>query len=350
MVYEIVKDIGHERVVELLHWLRKSKIAVIGDVALDIYWRADMKKSELSRETPHFPLPVVEEWMSPGAAGNVAANIAALKPEKFFLLSIIGKDWRGDLFIKEAEKRGIITDFLIRSDKVVTNAYCKPLRRGISDVEYEDPRIDFENFSLIGREEEDKLIKLLEKAAEEVDILCVIDQMRFGCITPRIREKIEKLSKNGLTVIVDSRERIGCFTDVILKPNDIEMFKALGIQKEPSKLSIEELLEFAETFSMQKGNDVCVTLGDRGAVYVEKATGKKYYVPTVNLAPPLDICGAGDAFLSVFSLVLGAGAQKYEAVFMGNLGASVVVKKIGTTGVATSEEIITNYRKHWAKN
>lgn len=347
-MYEVVKDIREEKVTELLHRLRKSKIAVIGDVALDIYWRADMRKSELSRETPHFPLPIVEEWMSPGAAGNVATNIMALKPEKLFLLSIIGKDWRGDLFIKEVEKRGIITDFLIRSDERVTNAYCKPLRRGFSDVEYEDPRIDFENFRLITQKEEDELIKLLEKVAKEIDVLCVVDQMRFGCITPRVREKIENFSREGLTVIVDSRERIGYFTDVILKPNDIEMFKAMGIEKDPQKLSIEELLEFAEKFSIQKRSDVCVTLGARGAIYVEKDTSKKYYVPTVNLTPPLDVCGAGDTFLSVFSLVLGTGGKKVEAVFMGNLAASVVVKKIGTTGVATVEEIMDNYKKHWA--
>lgn len=57
-----------------------AKICLIGDFCLDIYWHADMRLSELSRETPHYPLPIVEERFSPGGAGNVACNIAALRP------------------------------------------------------------------------------------------------------------------------------------------------------------------------------------------------------------------------------------------------------------------------------
>ena len=62
--------------------LGKGRIGVIGDFCLDVYWHADMTKSELSRETPHFPLPIVQERLSPGGAGNVVANLLALKPKK----------------------------------------------------------------------------------------------------------------------------------------------------------------------------------------------------------------------------------------------------------------------------
>ena len=58
--------------------LGKGRIAVIGDFCLDVYWHADMTKSELSRETPHFPLPIVQERLSPGGAGNVVMNLLAL--------------------------------------------------------------------------------------------------------------------------------------------------------------------------------------------------------------------------------------------------------------------------------
>ena len=55
--------------------LGKGRIGVIGDFCLDVYWHADMTRSELSRETPHFPLPIVQERLSPGGAGNVVANL-----------------------------------------------------------------------------------------------------------------------------------------------------------------------------------------------------------------------------------------------------------------------------------
>ena len=43
----------------ILQKIQSMKVAVIGDFCLDVYWTADMTKSELSRETPQFPLPIV---------------------------------------------------------------------------------------------------------------------------------------------------------------------------------------------------------------------------------------------------------------------------------------------------
>ena len=79
-----------------LSLIGRVRIGVLGDAALDVHWYADMKKSELSRETPHYPLPVVREEFSPGAAGNLAANVAALLPGRLDFCGVIGGDWRGE--------------------------------------------------------------------------------------------------------------------------------------------------------------------------------------------------------------------------------------------------------------
>ena len=117
-----------------LNRIDSISIGVLGDLALDIYWYADMKKSELSRETPHYPLPVVREVMSLGAGGNVTANIAALKPGKLFVGGICGDDWRGEILKKRLEDIGADTSGLIVEPGRFTQAYCKPMRMGISDV------------------------------------------------------------------------------------------------------------------------------------------------------------------------------------------------------------------------
>ena len=64
-----------------------ARIGLMGDLCLDMYWHCDMRLSELSRETPHYPMPVVQERYAPGGAGNAACNMAALKPGK---LCVIG--------------------------------------------------------------------------------------------------------------------------------------------------------------------------------------------------------------------------------------------------------------------
>ena len=63
-----------------------------------------MALSELSREMPHFPLSVVEERMSGGAGANTATNFAALGVASVKMISVIGKDWRGQQLLRGSRK------------------------------------------------------------------------------------------------------------------------------------------------------------------------------------------------------------------------------------------------------
>lgn len=175
---------------DILQKIQSVKAAVIGDFCLDVYWVADMTRSELSRETPHFPLPIVEERMSPGGAGNVVCNLCALRPAGVRCIGDFGKDWRGDVLSRLLQEAGAKTDGVFFSDQRKTNTYIKPLRHGISDVVYEDPRLDFTNYENLTAEAEQFLLRQLDTVAADIDVLCVCDQMPHGCVTPAIRRKI----------------------------------------------------------------------------------------------------------------------------------------------------------------
>ena len=66
------------RLETILEQIHHRRVGVVGDFVLDGYWYADMTRSHLSRETPHFPRPVVRESYGPGAGANVAQNLRAL--------------------------------------------------------------------------------------------------------------------------------------------------------------------------------------------------------------------------------------------------------------------------------
>ena len=53
--------LSKEQVKKICAGIKNARIGIIGDFCVDIYWHADMTKSELSRETPHYPLPIVGE-------------------------------------------------------------------------------------------------------------------------------------------------------------------------------------------------------------------------------------------------------------------------------------------------
>ena len=334
---EVFQGISREKLESILSKIKEVNIALIGDICLDVYWKADMTKSELSRETPHFPLPIIGESFSLGGGGNAAANIAALMPESIKVLGVIGSDWRGDVLVKKFQEAGIDTGSIVASKKAVTNAYCKPIRKGISNIEYEDPRLDFNNYEELSQKDEAKLLELLAQCAGGIDVLCVSDQLLYGCITPVIREKIMSLAKEGLKVIVDSRDRIGLYYGVTLKPNELEGIRAVYKGNTRAGLSFEDYISTAQVLARKNKSNVCMTLGQKGCIYSDSHT--IIHVPSNDVLPPIDICGAGDTFLSAFSSAIAAGVKPYEAMSFANIAAEVTIKKVGITGTASPEEM-----------
>lgn len=307
--------------------IRQKRVAVVGDFCLDAYWRADMQQSQLSRETPHHPLPVVEERYSPGGAGNVACCLAALKPREVVAIGLLGQDWRGDILQCLLREQGVEVSHLLPRQDVITNTYIKPLRAGISDVVYEDPRIDFENRQPLPLPAEEALLAALSHA-RDCDVLLVCDQMVHGCITTRVRHALEELSTQGLPVVVDSRHNIGLYRHVIIKPNEVEARAATGLS---------DLASAAQLLAQQTGKEAIVTLGENGCLVATQEGD--YTVPAFLVEGPIDVVGAGDAFLSAFGLAYAAGQSVLDACLLGNAAAAVVVQKINTTGTASWEEM-----------
>ena len=329
------KTLTSEELQSLLQNIDHARIGLIGDLCLDMYWLADMKLSELSRETPHHPLPVVEERMSPGGAGNVANNIAALNPEKLLVVGLVGNDWRGDLLLRTMKEAGIDCSHVIRDNSRVTNTYIKPLRSGISDVIYEDPRLDFESRFPISAETEAKILSALDAMAKQTDVICVSDQMKYGCITPAVRKKLSELGKSGKTVIVDSRDHADAYEGVTVKPNEIEASRAFG---DGSVMDIEALSVLAAEISERNGKTTLITLGEKGCFVAEGEQVVR--CPACPVKPPIDFCGAGDTFLAGYGTLLASGATPMQAAQIACLCSSVTIRKIGITGTATREEVL----------
>jgi rfaE bifunctional protein kinase chain/domain len=335
---ETFERLDEQQLNDILSKIGKMKIGMVGDLCIDIYWKADMTRSELSRETPHFPLPIVEERMSPGGGGNAVVNIAALHPARTEAIGVIGNDWRGKALLSALQSHGIGDDYLVISDDLITNAYCKPIRKGLSDVEYEDPRLDFCNYESLPEAAEKALLAGLDNAVKTLDVLCVSDQFCYGCITPAVRERLIGYAAGGLTVIVDSRNRIGEYRGVLMKPNEIEAWSVVHGGLFPQQGGTLDLYaETAERLVQINGAPVCVTIGAQGCLYSDGR--QTTHIAAYPVKPPIDIVGAGDTFLAAFGSALGAGITPVVAASFGNLASSVTVKKIGTTGTASPEEL-----------
>ncbi len=327
-----------DELISIINGLKQIKVCFVGDVALDAYWRADMKKSSLSRETPHYNVPVISESYSPGGGGNVVSNIAALGVGKLIPVTAIANDWRGSILKEMFEEQGVDASAIVERKNGVTTCYIKPVKFGISDQLQEDPRLDFENYDDIDPEDEEKLLLALENAVKDADVIAVSDYCTYGVVTERVRARLCELAMT-VPVIVDSRDRIGLFKNVMIKPNEVEAARAVGSEAS----TLDEYMEIGKVLQNKTEAPVIVTLGGLGGLWCEN--GECEYVETAPASGEIDIVGAGDTFLSAFSCAYAVCKDGKKAMAFANLASGVTVKKIGITGTASQDEIIAKWEE-----
>lgn len=319
------------------------KIAVLGDIALDAYWFADMTRSHLSRETPLFPRPIVREIYSPGAGGNVAQNLKALGVGEVVVFSVIGQDYWADILVKELNQRGICTTEILYAPERRTTAYVKPILMGYNS-EQEDARLDFENTQPLPENTETELLERLEHRLSELHAVLVADQVEIhGVISERVRLELNFRADTfpQKIFLVDSRMRIAQFMNFYLKPNQIEAVQALGYDLSAGNELEDTLPQLGGRLSAHSGRPVFITLGKAGVLVCTPEYQE--HIIAAPVTPPLDPVGAGDTFQSALAAALSAGASPCEAGAFANLAAAVTVEKLLQTGTASPAEILQRY-------
>ena len=86
-----------------------AKILVVGDVMLDRYWHGDTRRVSAEAPIPVVDINEIED--RPGAAANVALNIATLGSEAS-LIAAIGMDDSGDILKSKLESANISCHFV----------------------------------------------------------------------------------------------------------------------------------------------------------------------------------------------------------------------------------------------
>jgi len=72
--------ITRDRLEEILTAIGSIRVALVGDICLDAYWKADMTLSELSRETPNFRFPLWRSGIRPGRAVTLTSTSRRSRP------------------------------------------------------------------------------------------------------------------------------------------------------------------------------------------------------------------------------------------------------------------------------
>ncbi|GAB4124819.1 MAG: bifunctional ADP-heptose synthase [Acidobacteriota bacterium] len=324
-----------ERLQELLERMGDIRAVVIGDFFLDQYWVVDPELEETSLETGLRAHQVVEVRHSPGAAGTVTNNLCALGVGQVKVIGLVGDDGPGWELRRDLERRGAVTAGLLTTPGRLTPVYTKPMfRRG--GVEQEGERFDLKNRFPTSEEDQRRVIQLLRRLTPGADAVLVMDQVAesdAGVVGTAVREEIHRLAKQSDRRIwlADSRFRIGEFRHVLIKPNRQEASRAAGLPP-------DAITEILTTLFRRTGRPVLVTLAEEGMAGYDGV--QMVRLPGVPVSGPIDPVGAGDSASAALAAALAAGASLGEAMQLALLAASVTIRQIGTTGVATPEQIL----------
>jgi rfaE bifunctional protein kinase chain/domain len=317
---------------EILERTRSLSVLIVGDVCLDRWCRYDPELGEPSRETGIPRIGVTSVEVTPGAAGTVANNLAALGVGRVAVLGVIGPDGNGFELRGALGRRGIESDLLVESGEVQTFTYTKLIN---SQTDHEDhPRVDFVNRAALPPSVMRTVLDRLQGVFDQFDVVLIADQAEAGCggvVGPALRELVKEMAPvyPDKVVLVDSRQHIAEFRHVIAKPNHIEAGAA--------SQALFGRIDYPALREHMRSPLLIVTHGGDGVLLV--TSRGEQWVRTQPVEHPVDICGAGDSFAAGFSIAYAATRDAVRAAEFGNRVASITIMKPGT-GTASPAEVL----------
>jgi rfaE bifunctional protein kinase chain/domain len=325
---------------QILTRIPSLRVGVVGDLFLDRYLEIDAALTEPSLETGLDAYQVVRVRAQPGAAGTVINNLVALSVGRVEVIAAIGDDGEGyELRQALQGQRVVDTNGVFPWNGRRTPTYTKPMLHELGRPPRELNRLDIKNRAPLPPGAENRVLYLLDQTWPRVDALLVLDQVSepdCGVITSRIRHRLVELGEANpeKLILADSRERIGLFRAIAVKPNQRECLAAVrGNAIEPA------VVELARRTS----RPVFCTHGEHGILLFDPRAAEVQRIPAFPVHGPIDVVGAGDSTSAAIACAAAAGASLDAAAAFGNLVASITIQQLGTTGTATPEQV----RQRW---
>ena len=265
-------------------------------------------------------------------------------------VAVVGDDGEGYELGQALDRLGVVDrKWIIQDRSRRTPTYTKPMLEEPGKPARELNRLDIKNRTPTPPALEAKLCEAIRKVEDSVDALLILDQVseeNCGVVTANLRAELSDLGSRRpkLLTLADSRERLGQFRNVGLKPNEAEKRGAAwgantaGLDAQAGAYRIQPV-EMAGQIFCTRG-ERGITLADPGSadVLVED-------VPGYPVAGPIDVVGAGDSTTAAIACALASGTTTPQAATFGNLIASITIQQLGVTGTASPQQVRDRWRQ-----
>ncbi|MCI8654228.1 MAG: D-glycero-beta-D-manno-heptose-7-phosphate kinase [Angelakisella sp.] len=312
---------------DVLDRLSGQKVIVFGDFMVDEYLQGSV-----SRVSPEAPVPVVlvqKQSRRLGGAGNVVLNLKALGAQAT-AVGLIGADTNGDWLIGQLKASGVDASGILRTRGIVT---CTKTR--ITAQHQQLLRYDCEVVQDAGRDFLSFLSAEINRLTAEACAVIISDYGKGAVTDQTAKIVISAARERAIPVIVDPKGKHYCkYTGATAcTPNLKELKTAVGRELHGEDDICQAGMELCQKCGIEY---ILVTRSEDGMSLIHGADGTKEDYPAI-AKEVIDVTGAGDTVIAVFTLCFAAGAANSQCCTTANLAASIVVSKFGAATASVGE-------------
>jgi len=331
------------RLLDIVAAFPRQTICVAGDFVLDEFVSGEI--SRVSREAPVLILRHRHAEAYPGGAANAVNNLVDLGA-RVLPVGVVGDDNGGRKLLEYFRRKHISVANITRVRGWTTPTKTRYLAGWTHTTEQQVLRVDREPVGNLPPEILQAVERNARRVARRVSAVLVSDY-GLGTVTPSLVRKL-----GGTRVMLDSRYRLLEYRDAgvtAATPNESELEAAYQSRVGTDVGKLEELGARAlKDLSLEA---LVVTRGKDGLAVFESdnSEGRKSakpprHIPIYGSDAPVDVTGAGDTVIAVFTLALAAGASYLEAAHLANYAGGIVVMK-RRTATATRAELEAALRR-----
>jgi D-glycero-beta-D-manno-heptose-7-phosphate kinase len=316
------------RLLDIVAAFPRQTICVIGDLVLDEFVSGEI--SRVSREAPVLILRHRHTEAYPGGAANAMNNLADLGA-RVFPVGVVGDDEGGRTLQDYFRRKRIDVSGIVQIKDWVTPTKTRYLAGWTHTTEQQVLRVDRESQAGLPARVQETIERKGRALANRASAVLVSDY-GLGAVTPALVRKL-----GAKLVTLDSRYRLLDFRSAgvtAATPNEPELEAAYQahVGTDTSKLDAlgERALRDLDLAAL------AVTRGKDGMAVFERAQPPRH-IPIYGSDAPVDVTGAGDTVIAVFTLALAAGASHLEAAHLANYAGGIVVMKRRTATVTRAE-------------
>jgi len=316
------------RLLDIVAAFPRQTICVLGDFVLDEFASCEIVR--VSREAPVLILRHRRSESYPGGGANAVNNLADLGA-RVLAVGVVGADAGGRALLEYFRRKRVDTSGIARVHDWITPTKTRFLAGWTHTTEQQVLRVDREPTgtlpAAIRKMVESKARRLAGRAAA-----VIVSDYGLGAVTP---ELVRRLDAKRITL--DSRYRLLDYRGTGITaatPNEPELEAAYQMRIGTDTSELEQLGQRAlGDLGLQA---LVVTRGKDGMAVFEKAESapaRALHIPIYGSDTPVDVTGAGDTVIAIFTLALAAGASYMEAAHLANYAGGIVVMKPRTATV-----------------